>query len=89
MTQKEFNDRFDGALVQYQTIDKGKCERFGELYQGFVGVQNGGNAHLLPFSGVASQLAEIRSMLWNDFHNRIEKSDFLGVSFVQHYIHYT
>lgn len=89
MTQSEFNQKFDLGLLQYQTMDASKCERFGELIQGFVGVKEGNSTDIFPFSGIASQIPKIKALIWENFSKIILASDFVGVSFVQHYIHYT
>ena len=58
MTQSEFNQKFDLGLLQYQTMDASKCERFGELIQGFVGVKEGNSTDILAFSEISGHIPE-------------------------------
>lgn len=89
MTKAQFRSHFDLALTQYDTIDRPKCERIGPLLQGFVGVKNVEDAHIIPFSCTESHPNRLADDIWILAKDLIIKSDFIGVSFVQHYIHYT
>lgn len=84
MDGKEIVDRFNLALLQYETMDKHKVEKFGSLIQGFVGIKEKENCRIIPFQlSKESDVEQLRKYLLT------LQTDFVGVSFVQHYIHYT
>lgn len=84
LSSKELKEHFELSLVQYMTIDKNKSEHFGSLVQGFFGIKKGEQAHIIPFEfSDDDSMQKVMSVL-NDI-----QTDYFGVSFVQHYIHYT
>ena len=84
LTKEQLKKDFELALLQYFTIDKNICEKFGSLVQGFITVKIGDQAHIIPFTIIKAK----------DVDKLLEKvlkleTHFLGISIVQHYIHYT
>lgn len=84
MTKDELIAKWRISIAQFETIDRPKTERFGTLVQGFFGIKKGKNCSIVPF------------VFYNETHiKKLEelvstfKTDYLGVSFVQHYIHYS
>lgn len=79
----EIRLKFTLAFKQFVNIDYGKCEHFGTLVQGFVGCMKDGKAIIIPFTLTS----------YNDCETLIETlkdvKDIEGISFAQHYIHYT
>lgn len=84
LSKEELKKKWSIALAQYTTIDKNKCQHFGTLVQGFLGIKKkGDNINLIPFSFYdASTLKKIEELVER------QETDFLGISFVQYYIHY-
>lgn len=89
MTLTEFKHHFEISYLQYTTIDNRRCERFGDLVQGFVGVRVGENARIIPFQFVRRDFSKALEEIVTLNESDITNSDYIGVSFVQHYIHYS
>lgn len=83
LTQKELLDKFNTSLVQYLSTDKYKHDQFS-LIQGFLGVKVGNKKDIIPF-------VFYNKKSFNIVLNTVKKlkADYLGISFVQHYIHYS
>jgi len=88
LSKEELLSKWKLAFLQYQTIDKNKCEQFGTLYQGFFALRR-------IIDG--KEMCEICQF---NFHNALTlhnieefiselETNFFGISFVQNYIHYT
>ena len=89
MTLAEFKQHFEVSHLQYVTRDKHRCEAFGDLIQGFVGVKVGENARIIPFQFVLRDFSKAIKEIVTLNESDIVNSDYIGVSFVQHYIHYS
>lgn len=83
MTPEQLERTWNLALTQYMTIDKAKCHRIPPLVQGVFWLRRNRESKIVPFHyGDTMQAREVREAL------KKFKVDFLGVSFVQHYITY-
>lgn len=90
MTFTEFKRHFNTCLMQYETIDRKRVERYGPLIQGFIGIKSKDGARVIPF--MISHQDEIEKAIQESYamvKPWIESLSFVGVSFVQHYIHYS
>lgn len=76
--------KFEIALEQRLTIDANKCEKFGPFVQGFFAVKKDNDACIIPFVFYSEATLKKVKEAAKDYDK-----DTVGISFAQHYIHYT
>lgn len=87
MSPEDDLKKFDLAYAQYTSIDAKKCEHFCNLVQGFLSFQKDKLLAIVPFEvKTKEEMTFLRDEIKSGkFSNN---GPLVGVSFVQHYIHY-
>jgi len=87
LTKEEIRKKIELAFLQYDTIDRCKCERYGTLMHGILAVRKNKQDKIIPFHTTIDKAGELIDYLIDI--SLEQNADELVVVFPQHYIHYT